>query len=98
MSKELEKAKQNLIQQLEDIKIANKCGIATKGEFNKDIQALETILNYIDNSIPKEVVEEKIETLKDTLDLLKADKKVAKYKILAIEMEIQDLQKLIKEE
>lgn len=58
----------------------------------------QTILNYIDNSIPKEVVEEKIELLKDTLDLLKADKKVAKYKILAIEMEIQDLQELLKGE
>lgn len=60
MNKELEEAKQNLIQQLENTKKANECGLATKGEFNKDIQALETVLNYIDNSISKEVIEEKL--------------------------------------
>lgn len=37
--------------------------------------AIETVLNYIDNSISKEVIEEKIEELnKDIEDYLKTDK------------------------
>lgn len=75
MNKELEEAKQNLIKQLENTRIANECGLATKGKFRKDIKAIETILNYIDNSISKEVIKEKIEELnKDIEDYLKTDK------------------------
>lgn len=87
MNKELEEA-------IKELRILNLLGLGCS--ITEEIkQKFATILNYIDNSIPKEVVEKKIKMLKDTLDLLKADKKVAKYKILAIEMEIQDLQELL---
>lgn len=46
--KELEEAIENIKEQLKRTKIANECGLATKGEFSKDIQALETVLNYIE--------------------------------------------------
>lgn len=42
-----EEAIENVKKQLEGIKKANECGLATKGEFNKDIEAIETILNLI---------------------------------------------------
>lgn len=39
---------ENIKEQLEGIKKANKCGLATRGEFNKDIEAIETILNLLE--------------------------------------------------
>ena len=44
INKEIEEALKNLKQQLENIKIANECGLATKGEFKEDIKAIENIL------------------------------------------------------
>lgn len=45
---ETEKAIENLKKQLEQTKIANECGLATKGEFSEDIEAIETILQYFE--------------------------------------------------
>lgn len=43
-----EEAIKNVKEQLEGIKKANECGLATKGEFNKDIEAIETVLNLLE--------------------------------------------------
>ena len=43
----LDKAIENLNKQLEHLKQANECGLATKGEFNEDIEAIETVLQAI---------------------------------------------------
>ena len=43
----LEEAIKNLNKQLKNTKKANECGLATKGEFKEDIQAIEKVLNYI---------------------------------------------------
>ena len=43
-----EEAIENVKKQLEGIKKANECGLATRGEFNKDIEALETVLNLLE--------------------------------------------------
>ena len=45
---DIEKAKENLKRQLIDTKKANKCGLATKGEFKEDIEAIETVLNELE--------------------------------------------------
>ena len=45
---EIKKAKENINKQLENTKKANECGLATKGEFNEDIDAIETLLQYIE--------------------------------------------------
>ena len=42
-----EEAIKNVKEQLEGIKKANECGLATKGEFNKDIEAIESVLNLL---------------------------------------------------
>lgn len=39
---------ENIKEQLEGIKKANECGLATRGEFNKDINAIETVLNLLE--------------------------------------------------
>ena len=39
---------ENVKKQLEGIKKANECGLATRGEFNKDIEAIETVLNLLE--------------------------------------------------
>lgn len=44
---ELEEAIKILKEDLEHTKRANECGLATKGEFNKEIEAIEFILNHI---------------------------------------------------
>lgn len=44
---ELEEAIKILKEDLEHIKRANECGLATKGEFNKEIEAIEFILNHL---------------------------------------------------
>ena len=41
-------ARENVKEQLEGIKKANECGLATKGEFNRDIEAIETVLNLLE--------------------------------------------------
>lgn len=41
-------ARENVKKQLEGIKKANECGLATKGEFNRDIEAIETVLNLLE--------------------------------------------------
>ena len=43
-----EEAIENVKKQLEGIKKANECGLATRGEFNKDIEAIETVLNLLE--------------------------------------------------
>ena len=45
---ELEEAIKILKEDLEHTKKANECGLATKGEFNKEIEAIETVLNELD--------------------------------------------------
>ena len=44
---ELEEAIEILKEDLEHTKKANECGLATKGEFNKEIEAIEFILNHL---------------------------------------------------
>lgn len=44
---ELEEAIEILKEDLEHTKKANECGLATKGEFNKEIEAIEVVLNHI---------------------------------------------------
>lgn len=44
---ELEEAIKILKEDLEHTKKANECGLATKGEFNKEIEAIEFILNHL---------------------------------------------------
>lgn len=44
---ELEEAIQKLKEDLESTKKANECGLATKGEFNKEIEAIEFVLTHI---------------------------------------------------
>ena len=39
---------ENVKKQLEGIKKANECGLATRGEFNKDIEAIEKVLNLLE--------------------------------------------------
>ena len=46
---EISEAKENLNEQLENTKQANKCGLATKGEFNEEIEAIETILKALED-------------------------------------------------
>lgn len=43
-----EEAIEKVKKQLEGIKKANECGLATRGEFNKDIEAIETVLNLLE--------------------------------------------------
>lgn len=50
------------------------------------------------NSILKKVVEEKIEQLEDLLDLCKTDGRISKYKIKALEEEIEDFKELLEVE
>jgi hypothetical protein len=45
---ELEEAIKILKEDLEHTKRANECGLATKGEFNKEIKAIETVLKYLE--------------------------------------------------
>lgn len=44
---ELEEAIKIFKEDLEHTKKANECGLATKGEFNKEIEAIEFIINHI---------------------------------------------------
>ena len=45
---DIEKAIKNVKEQLKNIKKANECGLATKGEFNEDIEAIETVLKELE--------------------------------------------------
>lgn len=94
MNKELEEAKQNLIQQLEHTKTANECGLATKGEFNKDIKAIETVLNYIDNSMSKEELEKKKNQL---LEEYKEVIKTNSTKAFIMKCQIEFIENLLEE-
>lgn len=47
MTDEEKKAIENVKKQLEGIKKANECGLATKNEFKEDIESIETVLNLI---------------------------------------------------
>ena len=44
---ELEEAIKIVKKDLELTKIANECGLATKGEFKKETEAIETVLNHL---------------------------------------------------
>ena len=48
MTDKQKEAIENVKEQLEGIKKANECGLATRGEFNKDIEAIETVLNLLE--------------------------------------------------
>lgn len=50
----VEKAKENIKIQLANMKRANECGLATKGEFNEDMDAIETILSELETAEQKE--------------------------------------------
>ena len=58
MNKELEEAKTRLYEFIHNINLADK----TIDNIKQDVY---TVLNYIDNSIPKEVIEKKIEKIKE---------------------------------
>ena len=45
---ELEEAIKIIKEDLEHTKKANECGLATKGEFNNEIEAIETVLNQLE--------------------------------------------------
>ena len=47
---DIEKAIKNVKEQLKNIKKANECGLATKGEFNEDIEAIESVLNELETA------------------------------------------------
>ncbi len=57
---ELEEAIENLKKQLENTKKASECGLATKGEFKGDIQAIETVLQALEDSVSKDIIRQKI--------------------------------------
>lgn len=44
----LEEAIKILKEDLEHTKKANECGLATKGEFNKEMEAMEVVLNHLE--------------------------------------------------
>ena len=50
----VDKAKENIKIQLTNMKRATECGLATKGEFNEDIDAIETILSELETVEQKE--------------------------------------------
>ncbi len=62
--KKLEKAIENLEKQLKHTKKASECGVATKGEFKEDIQAIETVLEALEN------YKQEIQNLKYKLQLV----------------------------
>lgn len=68
---------ENVKEQLEGIKKANECGLATRGKFNKDINAIETVLNLLEkkdaliNTMQAEF--ERLENLEDNTDMLKLE-------------------------
>lgn len=65
----------NVKEQLEGIKKANECGLATRGEFNKDIEAIETVLNLLENKDKQ--IEQYLNMLatNDMLHVLECEKK-----------------------
>lgn len=76
MNKELEEAKKvlNMWNKAEEI-VINEDTSYDKKIYIQRKRAIETVLNYIDNSISKKEIEEKIEELnKDIEDYLKTDK------------------------
>ena len=70
-----EEAIENITKQLEGTKQANECGLATKGEFKKEIESLETVLQLLErkdtiiNTMQAEF--ERLEDLEDNTDMLK---------------------------
>lgn len=67
MNKELEEAIE-ILKNLKDKKIHFVASYFTTGTVQldeKEQQSIETVLNYIENSIPKEKVEEKIKYIKE---------------------------------
>ena len=64
---------ENVKKQLEGIKKANECGLATRGEFNKDIEALETVLNLLEKK-DIDIIEAKEANRQLSVELQKKDK------------------------
>ena len=70
----------NVKKQLEGIKKANECGLATRGEFNKDIEAIETVLNLLEKKDKeteywKNGFERELESnRKNIIEIIKKDK------------------------
>lgn len=64
---------ENVKEQLEGIKKANKCGLATRGEFNKDINAIETVLNLLEKK-DIDIIEAKEANRQLSIELQKKDK------------------------
>ena len=81
MSKELEEAKlqvKEIISHKNDFDYA--FGTKIQRPFtvsHEGLEAIETVLNYIENSIPKKVIEEKIEELYEEFN--KLDKEIDEY-------------------
>lgn len=84
----LKKAIENLNKQLEHLKQANECGLATKGEFNEDIETIETVLQELE-----EVTEERNDyrtQLNGAFDNGFIPKKIIEDKINKLDLEIDE--------
>lgn len=57
---ELEEAIEILKEDLEHTKRANECGLATRGEFNKEIEAIETVLEELRKYREGEIISIKV--------------------------------------
>lgn len=85
MNKELEKA-------IKSMRRFVKCKQDTTAVSSKEMQ---TVLNYIDNSISKEAVKKKIEELKKEMKEIQEENNMATYCFLADKLEA--LQELLEE-
>lgn len=84
MNKELEEAKQKLKEFVGLFyEFPNPTSISIR---DYEVEAIETVLNYIENSIPKKKVEEKIEKIK-----LNKNHKYTAGTVVAIMNELQEL-------
>lgn len=81
---DIEKAKENLKRQLIDTKKANKCGLATKGEFKEDIKAIETVLN-------------ELEYKQDDINVLQAQRDSVENQLKQAKAELEKKDKIIDE-
>lgn len=84
MNIELEEA----IKEIEAIKSLGTSGIVPRWK------PIDILLKHAKNSISKKVLKDRIELIEDTLDLSK-ENGLAKYKITAMEYELEDLKELL---
>lgn len=81
---ELEEAIKILKEDLEHTKKANECGLATKGEFNKEIEAIEFILNHLDKQ------EKMIELMSKRIRADDIDEDICQYQGICNEYECEE--------